>query len=125
MRISYAVFCLKNKTYDRCVLFLMIRRPTRTTRNETLCPYTTLFRSDPARGGLDLSVGLRCGAGGDGRTLQPDEGHLPAPGSEAEDHAAPDRLQRDPADRRADAGRLLQGGVEDGDRNSTRLNSSH
>src|SRR3546814_1223182 len=26
--------------------FLMIRRPTRTTRTDTLCPYTTLFRSE-------------------------------------------------------------------------------
>src|SRR3546814_20013868 len=27
------------------VLFLMIRRPPRSTRTDTLCPYTTLFRS--------------------------------------------------------------------------------
>src|SRR3546814_1531368 len=27
------------------LLFLMIRRPTRSTRTDTLCPYTTLFRS--------------------------------------------------------------------------------
>src|SRR3546814_13765838 len=26
--------------------FLMIRRPPRSTRTDTLCPYTTLFRSD-------------------------------------------------------------------------------
>src|SRR3546814_16126726 len=32
------------------VFFLMIRRPPRSTRTDTLCPYTTLFRSaDPAR----------------------------------------------------------------------------
>src|SRR3546814_13554540 len=33
-----------------CVLilvFLMIRRPPRSTRTDTLFPYTTLFRSDP------------------------------------------------------------------------------
>src|SRR3546814_6386434 len=30
----------------QCVLFfLMIRRPPRSTRTDTLCPYTTLFRS--------------------------------------------------------------------------------
>src|SRR3546814_15309533 len=29
-------------------LFLMIRRPPRSTRTDTLCPYTTLFRSDGA-----------------------------------------------------------------------------
>src|SRR3546814_14504966 len=28
-----------------CVLFLMIRRPPRSTRTDTLFPYTTLFRS--------------------------------------------------------------------------------
>src|SRR3546814_14411151 len=27
------------------VVFLMIRRPPRSTRTDTLCPYTTLFRS--------------------------------------------------------------------------------
>src|SRR3546814_20032900 len=32
------------------VFFLMIRRPPRSTRTDTLFPYTTLFRSDPARG---------------------------------------------------------------------------
>src|SRR3546814_9527030 len=34
--------------------FLMIRRPPRSTRTDTLFPYTTLFRSD-----LDLAVGER------------------------------------------------------------------
>src|SRR3546814_2432182 len=29
--------------------FLMIRRPPRSTRTDTLCPYTTLFRSHRAR----------------------------------------------------------------------------
>src|SRR3546814_7195312 len=31
------------------VFFLMIRRPPRSTRTDTRCPYTTLFRSLPAR----------------------------------------------------------------------------
>src|SRR3546814_13648156 len=30
-----------------CLFFLMIRRPPRSTRTDTLFPYTTLFRSDP------------------------------------------------------------------------------
>src|SRR3546814_12266951 len=34
-----------------CVFFLMIRRPPRSTRTDTLFPYTTLFRS---KLGLDL-----------------------------------------------------------------------
>src|SRR3546814_7091688 len=39
-----------------CVFFLMIRRPPRSTRTDTLFPYTTLFRSHvPAlRGSRDL-----------------------------------------------------------------------
>src|SRR3546814_13936285 len=31
------------------IFFLMIRRPPRSTRTDTLFPYTTLFRSRPAR----------------------------------------------------------------------------
>src|SRR3546814_12461175 len=38
-----------------CFLFLMIRRPPRSTRADTLFPYTTLFRSDGrCRPGLGL-----------------------------------------------------------------------
>src|SRR3546814_17713241 len=32
-----------------CIFFLMIRRPPRSTRTDTLFPYTTLFRSRCAR----------------------------------------------------------------------------
>src|SRR3546814_18193473 len=32
--------------YIMCFVFLMIRRPPRSTRTDTLFPYTTLFRSD-------------------------------------------------------------------------------
>src|SRR3546814_3609979 len=32
-------------TYANCIFFLMIRRPPRSTRTDTLFPYTTLFRS--------------------------------------------------------------------------------
>src|SRR6056297_3827673 len=40
-----------------CVFFffLMIRRPPRSTRTDTLFPYTTLSRSRPARSGLRRS----------------------------------------------------------------------
>src|SRR3546814_4513446 len=34
--------------YSSCIFFLMIRRPPRSTRTDTLFPYTTLFRSEPA-----------------------------------------------------------------------------
>src|SRR3546814_308790 len=40
-----------------CVFFLMIRRPPRSTRTDTLFPYTTLFRShDTGLGDVDASV---------------------------------------------------------------------
>src|SRR3546814_66500 len=52
MRISYAVFCLnKKKHYISYIIlfvlvfFLKIRRTPRSTRTDTLFPYTTLFRS--------------------------------------------------------------------------------
>src|SRR3546814_1962706 len=38
----------------RCVCFLMIRRPPRSTRTDTLFPYTTLFRSSRAGLRADL-----------------------------------------------------------------------
>src|SRR3546814_4914178 len=39
-----------------CVCFLMIRRPPRSTRTDTLFPYTTLFRSvDLGGGSLELA----------------------------------------------------------------------
>src|SRR3546814_3994192 len=51
--------------------FLMIRRPPRSTRTDTLFPYTTLFRSSRHRGS---QVGCHCrgGLGGSGA------GHHPA-----------------------------------------------
>src|SRR3546814_12691877 len=47
--------------YFSFVFFLMIRRPPRSTRTDTLFPYTTLFRSDrPSR--PDAGGGGRTGA---------------------------------------------------------------
>src|SRR3546814_14477993 len=44
------------------IFFLMLRRPPRSTRTDTLCPYTTLFRSEDykinARTLVDLSAGI-------------------------------------------------------------------
>src|SRR3546814_6069172 len=42
--------------------FLMIRRPPRSTRTDTLFPYTTLFRSHrgPPMPGSGVRLGLRC-----------------------------------------------------------------
>src|SRR3546814_7929073 len=39
--------------------FLMIRRPPRSTRTDTLFPYTTLFRSEPASGRAGPPAGTR------------------------------------------------------------------
>src|SRR3546814_16812873 len=45
MFLSYFLSCMR-----LCIVFffLMIRRPPRSTRTDTLFPYTTLFRSSPA-----------------------------------------------------------------------------
>src|SRR3546814_15324017 len=57
---------------DKYVFFLMIRRPPRSTRTDTLFPYTTLFRSlQPVR--TDLA-GHDPGGGARPRE---DRGHLP------------------------------------------------
>src|SRR3546814_18104766 len=43
--------------YFRVIFFLMIRRPPRSTRTDTLFPYTTLFRSEnAAAGGRDRGL---------------------------------------------------------------------
>src|SRR3546814_20177397 len=44
----------------------MIRRPPRSTRTDTLFPYTTLFRSPETAGGPFLAL-IRCEATADGR----------------------------------------------------------
>src|SRR3546814_9170864 len=56
--------------------FLMIRRPPRSTRTDTLFPYTTLFRSQEgtartAHIGCRRRAARRSGAGGKGRTPAP------------------------------------------------------
>src|SRR3546814_17764463 len=49
--VSCWVFCVLCHVYVEVVLFffLMIRRPPRSTRPDTLFPYTTLFRSTEQR----------------------------------------------------------------------------
>src|SRR3546814_11073383 len=44
--------------------FLMIRRPPRSTRTDTLFPYTTLFRSPRPGRGTPPTAGVIYGAGG-------------------------------------------------------------
>src|SRR3546814_4279177 len=47
------------------IFFLMIRRPPRSTRTDTLFPYTTLFRSPRARRGLRQARARASGQGSD------------------------------------------------------------
>src|SRR3546814_16388403 len=102
-----------------CIVFLMIRRPPRSTRTDTLFPYTTLFRSHVQR--LSAAAGY------------------PDPDRRAE-HLDQHRRHRVRADEwraaaatgRPDPDRRFhqsRGSAAEGrkplDRKSTRLNSSH
>src|SRR3546814_17114889 len=49
--LSLSSVCLISCVLILCFFFLMIRRPPRSTRTDTLFPYTTLFRSGK---GFDL-----------------------------------------------------------------------
>src|SRR3546814_15770765 len=96
------------------IFFLMIRRPPRSTRTDTLVPYTTLFRSGqgrPARSPhalLDRQVRLSDAVGArSGRTGPADPG----------------RTAAIPEGRKFPVGGAVPSAH--GDRKSTRLNSSH
>src|SRR3546814_5797994 len=122
-----------------CFFFLMIRRPPRSTRTDTLFPYTTLFRSHGREPSRDRG----------GRPLGGQEGEADGTG-----HVRQDRRLRGRAGRRrraarrgrtaeslrdgvrrtaggrgggalSAAGGCVAGGVFRRDRKSTRLNSSH
>src|SRR3546814_19413049 len=93
---------------------LMIRRPPKSTRTDTLFPYTTLFRSVLDTGGLELLLRLA-----DARNLGRgvDDGRH---GIVVDPRVSP----RDALDAaHAVEGRLV--GEHRSDRKSTRLNSSH
>src|SRR3546814_17585654 len=106
-----------------CVFFLMKRRPLRSTRTDTLFPYTTLFRSDvlvqfkkaveePVLGMHAVVVQLRRprrNRGKDGRKRQR--------GGQGEQAAAGEAGHGRPP-----VPDMVTGA---GDRKSTRLNSSH
>src|SRR3546814_17797543 len=93
--------------------FLMIRRPPRSTRTDTLFPYTTRFRSVDGRPRDD---GIRCFLRSRGISL---------PEGRDEGSSAPDSV-RALGERKARFFReSLQAGIEPSDRKSTRLNSSH
>src|SRR3546814_13475106 len=63
MLSCYSCLCIVRVDCVLCllfvVLFLMIRRPPRSTRTDTLFPYTTLFRSSCGRVFMSGSGGVR------------------------------------------------------------------
>src|SRR3546814_20353293 len=99
--------------------FLMIRRPPRSKRTDTLFPYTTLFRSS-----ADLPLPCLCGASYTDWQQELMESNEPRPGS----GIRKPQLDVDPA-MPADPNNVeCFGGQVRGmttDRKSTRLNSSH
>src|SRR3546814_20607577 len=54
-----------------CIVFLMIRRPPRSTRTDTLFPYTTLFRSNAYDPDITGFMGLFKAACGHGAAALP------------------------------------------------------
>src|SRR3546814_12592987 len=90
------------------LFFLMIRRPPRSTRTDTLFPYTTLFRSDRYRPAL---VSDHLSWSGVGEVFVHDL--LPAP------------LTGEALARFAANIEIVQEALRQTDRKSTRLNSSH
>src|SRR3546814_14453378 len=58
-QVSLACLVIECKDWFSCfffIFFLMIRRPPRSTRTDTLFPYTTLFRSVVANSSRDDSL---------------------------------------------------------------------
>src|SRR3546814_15369599 len=98
MFFMFTRFSVQYHTLSCIFFFLMIRRPPRSTRTDTLFPYTTLFRSGADRQEIEL--------GQQQIELLGERGHF--------EHRAVADLRRQHAVARRDP-----------DRKSTRLNSSH
>src|SRR3546814_14967962 len=103
IRLSFVMF-----------FFLMLRRPPRSTRTDTLFPYTTLFRSL-----VRDDIGLRGVAGG-AESL----GEFAKEGGVEIDALVGRAIERPHRRLGGAASRLIPVG-EEVDRKSTRLNSSH
>src|SRR3546814_15025697 len=100
--VSY--YCCMTLTCCVFFLFLMIRRPPRSTRTDTLFPYTTLFRSQDQRVG----------------SSDPDLPKCRNYGSTRVERAAGQRRRSVRAE--SPTADPIHGSI---DRKSTRLNSSH
>src|SRR3546814_13691746 len=97
--------------------FLMIRRPPRSTRTDTLFPYTTLFRSSAA---VTICLGGGCSAQPGSNVLV--NAGVPGPTVSGTLNNAPGTVSFTSTE---DLIGLANGQARVGDRKSTRLNSSH
>src|SRR3546814_16213043 len=93
-----SVFVVVLTVGDRYFFFLMIRRPPRSTRTDTLFPYTTLFRSAQLvrrqYGGEGIAVDPRHGEGQPLGRRRPRDSRHPRSGADAE--LWPDRQPGEP-----------------------------
>src|SRR3546814_6585714 len=105
--------------------FLMIRRPPRSTRTDTLFPYTTLFRSAIREGLVDarrmIQIGIRSPVQNDVLDWTLGQGVTIVSAQEVHEQGVGQFIQQ-PRHAVPRSGRLALSG---GDRKSTRLNSSH
>src|SRR3546814_16674944 len=138
--LSVIFFCyLDDDCISYIVFFLIIRRPPRSTRTDTLFPYTTLFRSHcPVNYGVEI-FGDRwslliirdivfSGKKTYGEFLKSEEGIatniLASRLAFLEEQGILSKTPS-PTDRRKDFYTLTEKGLDLIDRKSTRLNSSH
>src|SRR3546814_4576174 len=99
----------------------MIRRPPRSTRTDTLFPYTTLFRSQHALQRVDGAPrGLEVGD----RRAELEEGQSVAIDLRQRELIGTDILRRDDRAQGLDGARTAHEAARIRDRKSTRLNSS-
>src|SRR3546814_20564322 len=112
-----------------CVFFLMKRRPPRSTRTDTLFPYTTLFRSGEAFDETAKLLGLGCPGGpaveraaaaGDPKAVP-----LPRPLLGTSDPHFSFAGLKSAVMRAQQSGKWAAEDIAARDRKSTRLNSSH
>src|SRR3546814_4002172 len=108
---------------DSLFFFLMIRRPPRSTRTDTLFPYTTLFRS-PAAAVAPVAVADPIAGGETGAVEFKSTLRMNLHTGQVDDKIQLSALKTIAGFLNAKGGTLLIG-VSDEDRKSTRLNSSH
>src|SRR3546814_13238913 len=99
----------------------MIRRPPRSTRTDTLFPYTTLFRSADV-GGDGAPEGRKAGEGEDHEDRLDAKRENDVLTNDAQGSLG---MTDEPGQFREIVGHQRDVGRLDGDRKSTRLNSSH